>query len=50
MTARSLRVHLVTHWNGRVTGTLLRRSTSFFDQPAPSAYGASLPGNSKRPG
>ena len=38
---RSFRVHLVTHGDGRVTGTMLRNWRQICDQPPPSAYGAS---------
>jgi len=39
MSAPSLRVHFVTHHDGRKTGILLRRWDFFFDAPPPSAYG-----------
>src|SRR5262249_37161770 len=38
---RSLRVYLVSHRDGHVTGLLLRAWESFFDRPPPSAYGTS---------
>ncbi|MFL5343668.1 MAG: AAA family ATPase [Hyalangium sp.] len=41
MSDKSLRVYFTTHHDGRLTGRLLPAWTSFFDQPAPSAYGAS---------
>jgi ATP-dependent Clp protease ATP-binding subunit ClpC len=37
---KSLRVYFVTHHDGRLTGRLLRTWESFFDEPAPAAYGA----------
>ncbi len=40
MSKRSLRVHIVTHEDGRRTGKLLRTWDALFDRPAPSAYGA----------
>ncbi|WP_433929476.1 AAA family ATPase [Sorangium cellulosum] len=41
MTKKSLRVYLIAHHDGRVTGILLRTWAFLFDRPAPSAYGAS---------
>ncbi|WP_437575606.1 AAA family ATPase [Sorangium sp. So ce887] len=41
MTKKSLRVYLIAHHDGRVTGILLRTWAFVFDRPAPSAYGAS---------
>ena len=41
MTDKSFRVYFTTHHDGRLTGRLLPVWTSFFDAPAPSAYGAS---------
>jgi len=41
MSDKSLRVYFTTHHDGRLTGRLLPVWTSFFDAPAPSAYGAS---------
>ncbi len=41
MSKRSLRVYMVRHHTGHVTGILLRAWTSFFDAPPPSAFGAS---------
>lgn len=41
MSDKSLRVYFTTHHDGRLTGRLLPAWTSFFDAPAPSAYGAS---------
>ncbi|MFO0755842.1 MAG: AAA family ATPase [Byssovorax sp.] len=41
MSKQSFRVYLITHLDGRVTGILLRTWSSFFDRPAPSAYGIS---------
>jgi ATP-dependent Clp protease ATP-binding subunit ClpC len=35
----SLRVYLVKHHDGRLTGILMRPFSSFFDQPPPAAYG-----------
>lgn len=37
---KSFRVYFVTHHDGRKTGMLLRTWDSFFDDPPPSAYGA----------
>ena len=39
---RSMRVYIVTHHDGRVTGHLMRTWSSFFDQPPPAAYGESV--------
>ncbi len=39
MSRGSFRVHVVVHEDGQRTGRLLRTWDSFFDQPAPSAYG-----------
>ncbi|MGK3999902.1 AAA family ATPase [Sorangium sp. So ce1024] len=41
MTRKSLRVYLIAHHDGRVTGILLRTWAFLFDRPAPSAYGSS---------
>ncbi|HVG60698.1 MAG TPA: AAA family ATPase [Hyalangium sp.] len=41
MSDKSLRVYFTTHHDGRLTGRLLPVWSSFFDAPAPSAYGAS---------
>jgi ATP-dependent Clp protease ATP-binding subunit ClpC len=41
MSDKSLRVYFTTHHDGRLTGLLLPAWSSFFDAPAPSAYGAS---------
>jgi ATP-dependent Clp protease ATP-binding subunit ClpC len=41
MSDKSLRVYFTTHHDGRLTGRLLPVWASFFDAPAPSAYGAS---------
>jgi len=41
MSDKSLRVYFTTHHDGRLTGRLLPAWASFFDEPAPSAYGAS---------
>lgn len=38
---KSLRVYFVSHGNGRLTGTLMRRTESWFEEPPPSAYGTS---------
>lgn len=42
MSKKSLRVHVVTYEDGNRTGKLLRTWDSFFDRPAPSAYGATM--------
>ncbi|WP_257445856.1 AAA family ATPase [Archangium lipolyticum] len=41
MSDKSLRVYFTTHHDGRLTGQLLPVWESFFDEPPPSAYGAS---------
>ncbi|WP_224244199.1 AAA family ATPase [Hyalangium gracile] len=41
MTDKSLRVYFTTHHDGRLTGRLLPAWSSFFDAPAPAAYGTS---------
>ncbi len=41
MSERSLRVYFVTHWNGNLSGIVLRRWDALFDKPPPAAYGAS---------
>ena len=41
MSDKSLRVYFTTHHDGRLTGRLLPAWSSFFDEPPPSAYGAS---------
>jgi ATP-dependent Clp protease ATP-binding subunit ClpC len=41
MADKSFRVYFSTHHDGRLTGRLLPVWSSFFDAPAPSAYGAS---------
>jgi ATP-dependent Clp protease ATP-binding subunit ClpC len=41
MSKRSLRVYFVTHWDGHLSGILLRRWDALFDKPPPAAYGAS---------
>ena len=38
-TPRTLRVYLVEHADGKRTGLLVRRYSSLFDGPPPSAYG-----------
>jgi ATP-dependent Clp protease ATP-binding subunit ClpC len=38
----SLRIHVVVHEDGKRTARLLRAWDSFFDQPAPSAYGSTM--------
>ena len=40
MKKKSLRVYFVEYEDGRRTGTLMRTWDTFFDRPAPSAYGA----------
>ncbi len=40
MNDKSLRVYFTTHHDGRLTGQLLPVWDSFFDEPPPSAYGA----------
>ena len=44
MKGRSLRVYLVQHQSGHLTGALLRTWDWIFDRPAPSAYGATEAG------
>jgi len=41
MSEKSLRVYFTTHHDGRLTGQLLPVWDTFFDDPPPSAYGAS---------
>ena len=41
MSDKSLRVYFTTHHDGRLTGQLLPVWDSLFDEPPPSAYGAS---------
>ncbi|MEL6760305.1 MAG: AAA family ATPase [Myxococcota bacterium] len=38
----SLRVYFVTHRDGRLSGILMRRRESLFENPPPSAYGSSV--------
>jgi len=40
MSRRSLRVYFVTHWDGHLSGVVLRRWDALFDKPPPAAYGA----------
>jgi ATP-dependent Clp protease ATP-binding subunit ClpC len=42
MSKGSLRVHVVVHEDGKRTARLLRTWDSLFDQPPPSAYGATM--------